>query len=152
MSGGLMALCSVVKHGKREDLVRYAGPLLERVLRSACKEHTNVAIRRYYLKLVQRLGLIFLKTRVAAWRYQRGSRSITFNLSMQPLQPGEYMYRLIICFLAKCIIKKIVPFSPLRLNSNWYFIFFQITYNRFTLLLLLYYSLASIASIGTCLP
>jgi hypothetical protein len=88
ISGGLMALCSVVKHGKREDLVRYAGPLLERVLGSACKEHTNVVIRRYYLKLVQRLGLIFLKTRVAAWRYQRGSRSITFNLSMQPLQPG----------------------------------------------------------------
>jgi hypothetical protein len=104
-----MALCSVVKHGKREDLVRYAGPLLERVLRSACKEHTNVAIRRYYLKLVQRLGLIFLKTRVAAWRYQRGSRSITFNLSMQPLQPGAiYTCRLIIFFSQMCPLDAIM--------------------------------------------
>jgi hypothetical protein len=84
-----MALCSVVKHGKREDLLPYAGPLLERVLKSASKEHTNTTIRKYYLKLVQRLGLIFLKTRVAAWRYQRGSRSITINLQLEPLQPGE---------------------------------------------------------------
>ena len=88
VTGGLIALCSVLKHGKREDLLQHAGPLLERILKSACKEHTNTAIRKFYLKLVQRLGLIFLKTRVAAWRYQRGSRSITINLSLEPLRLG----------------------------------------------------------------
>ena len=91
MTGGLMALCSVIKHGKREDLLPYAGPLLERMLKSSCREHTNTAIRKYFLKLVQRLGLIFLKSRVAAWRYQRGSRSITINLKLEPLQSGAYL-------------------------------------------------------------
>jgi hypothetical protein len=55
---------------------------------------------------------------VAAWRYQRGSRSITFNLSMQPLQPGAiYTCRLIIFFSQNVLIKKIVPFSSLRFNG-----------------------------------
>jgi hypothetical protein len=89
VTGGLIALCSVVKHGKREDLLEYAGPLLARMLQSGCREHTNTTIRRYYLKLVQRLGLIFLKSRVAAWRYQRGSRSIAVNLRLEPIQPGQ---------------------------------------------------------------
>ena len=30
--------------------------------------------------MVQRLGLTFLKAKVAAWRYQRGSRSLALNL------------------------------------------------------------------------
>ena len=32
------------------------------------------------MKLTQRLGLTFLKTRVASWRYQRGSRSLAENM------------------------------------------------------------------------
>ena len=37
------------------------------------------------MKLVQRLGLIFLKAKVASWRYQRGSRSLAINLTLGPV-------------------------------------------------------------------
>ena len=38
-------------------------------------------LRKLSTKLTQRLGLTFLKARVAAWRYQRGSRSLAENLA-----------------------------------------------------------------------
>ena len=37
-------------------------------------------LRKLAIKLTQRLGLTFLKTRVASWRYQRGNRSLAENL------------------------------------------------------------------------
>ena len=33
--------------------------------------------------MVQRLGLVFLKSKVASWRYKRGSRSLTLNLNLE---------------------------------------------------------------------
>jgi len=83
ITGGLMALASVVKHSKREDMLPHASVILERILKCNLKENPNTLIRKLALKLVQRLGLIFLKSRIAAWRYQRGSRSLTINLSLE---------------------------------------------------------------------
>lgn len=34
-------------------------------------------IRKSKVKLAQRIGCIFLKPKVAAWRYQRGSRTLS---------------------------------------------------------------------------
>ena len=80
VTGALLALCAVVKHGKREDLLEHAPHLLAKVLAGDFKEHSNTNIRKLSLKLVQRLGLIFLKAKVASWRYQRGSRSLAATL------------------------------------------------------------------------
>ena len=44
------------------------------------KDNRSALLRKLSLKLIQRLGLNFLKTKVAPWRYQRGSRSLTMNL------------------------------------------------------------------------
>jgi hypothetical protein len=38
-------------------------------------------VRKLTMKLVQRLGLSFLKARLASWRYQRGNRSLADNLA-----------------------------------------------------------------------
>ena len=67
----------------REDMLPHASVILERILKCNLKENPNTLIRKLALKLVQRLGLIFLKSRIAAWRYQRGSRSLTINLSLE---------------------------------------------------------------------
>jgi len=83
ISGGLAALAAVVKHSKREDLLKFAPNILGRLIKSSLRDHCNTFIRKLYLKLVQRLGLIFLKSKVAAWRYKRGSRSLTINLNAE---------------------------------------------------------------------
>jgi tubulin-specific chaperone D len=38
-------------------------------------------LKQARVKLAQRIGCIFLKPRVAKWRYQRGARSLAANLS-----------------------------------------------------------------------
>ncbi|KAG8128955.1 hypothetical protein E2320_015740, partial [Naja naja] len=47
-----------------------------------CKlfESNQTILRKLGVKLVQRLGLTFLKPKVAKWRYQRGFRSLAANL------------------------------------------------------------------------
>jgi len=80
ITGALTALCAVMKHGKREDLMGDAPNILTSLLGANFKESSNTNIRKLNLKLVQRLGMIFLKSRVAAWRYQRGCRSLAATL------------------------------------------------------------------------
>jgi hypothetical protein len=38
-------------------------------------------IKKARVNLAQRIGCIFLKPKVAKWRYQRGSRSLASNLT-----------------------------------------------------------------------
>uniref|UniRef100_G3QHW9 Tubulin-specific chaperone D n=1 Tax=Gorilla gorilla gorilla TaxID=9595 RepID=G3QHW9_GORGO len=45
-------------------------------------ESNQTLLRKLGVKLVQRLGLTFLKPKVAAWRYQRGCRSLAANLQL----------------------------------------------------------------------
>lgn len=73
----------------REDLLPFAPTVLDRILGGSFKEHTNTLIRKLALKLTQRLGLVFLKSKVAAWRYQRGSRSLTINLNQEAAEQGQ---------------------------------------------------------------
>jgi hypothetical protein len=78
--GGLKALAAIFKHGKREDLLSHAPGLLSSVLAAKLRDHPNVLLRKLSLKVAQRLGLTFIKVRVASWRYQRGNRSLALNL------------------------------------------------------------------------
>ncbi|XP_029456142.1 tubulin-specific chaperone D isoform X2 [Rhinatrema bivittatum] len=82
MGGLLQSLAQIFKHGKREDCLPYA-PTVFMCLES-CKlsESNQTLLRKLGVKLVQRLGLTFLKTKVAHWRYQRGSRSLAANLQV----------------------------------------------------------------------
>ncbi|XP_043244301.1 tubulin-specific chaperone D-like [Amphibalanus amphitrite] len=78
--GALGCLAAVFKHGKRADLLPLAPGVLRRLLASGRLEHANTQIRKLALKSVQRVGLTFLPTRVAAWRYERGQRSLAAGL------------------------------------------------------------------------
>ena len=81
LTGSLMATCSITKHAKREDLLKYAPTIMQKLQESKVKDHVNTIIRKLGLKLVQRLGMIFLKAKIASWRYQRGNRSLALNLN-----------------------------------------------------------------------
>lgn len=79
--GQLAAVSSILKHGKREDLLPHATRLLQWLL--ACenfKAENDFLKNKYFIKIMQRLGLILLRPRLAQWRYQRGSRSLAAKL------------------------------------------------------------------------
>ncbi|KAG6450914.1 hypothetical protein O3G_MSEX006834 [Manduca sexta] len=78
--GVLAAVAAVLKHGKRDDLYPFAPKLLEWVTKQNYKQHKAMLVRKYGVKIVQRIGLTFLRPRVAAWRYTRGSRSLAVTL------------------------------------------------------------------------
>lgn len=70
--GQLAAIASILKHGKREDLLPYADKLLKWILACQYKDGDDFLKYKYYIKIVQRLGLVQLKPRIASWRYKRG--------------------------------------------------------------------------------
>lgn len=76
--GVLTALDSIFKTATRDELL----PFCERVLGLAQHVYVHPSTKRrlYGVKLAQRSALAFLKPRVAAWRYQRGQRSLALNL------------------------------------------------------------------------
>ena len=79
--GALKAVAAIYKQGKRDDLLQYSPNLLRHLSEQKFNpENPNLLIRKLALKVVQRLGLVFLKSKVASWRYQRGSRSLALNL------------------------------------------------------------------------
>ncbi|XP_036125871.1 tubulin-specific chaperone D isoform X1 [Molossus molossus] len=80
MDGMLQALAQIFKHGKREDCLPYAATVLKCLDSCRIPDSNHTLLRKLRVKLVQRLGLTFLKPRVAKWRYQRGCRSLAANL------------------------------------------------------------------------
>lgn len=56
--------------------------MLQKILECGYKKSNNSLLRKYLVKVIQRIGLIFLKPKVAKWRYQRGNRSLADNLEL----------------------------------------------------------------------
>ncbi|NWV20149.1 TBCD protein, partial [Origma solitaria] len=83
VNGMLQALAQLFKHGKREDCLPYAATVLECLDNCRLSESNQMVLRKLGMKLVQRLGLTFVKPKVAKWRYQRGCRSLAANLQAQ---------------------------------------------------------------------
>uniref|UniRef100_A0A8C0ECG1 Tubulin-specific chaperone D n=1 Tax=Bubo bubo TaxID=30461 RepID=A0A8C0ECG1_BUBBB len=83
MNGMLQALAQLFKHGKREDCLPYAATVLECLDNCKLSQSNQMVLRKLGMKLVQRLGLTFVKPKVAKWRYQRGCRSLAANLQAQ---------------------------------------------------------------------
>ncbi|XP_043924058.1 tubulin-specific chaperone D [Protopterus annectens] len=80
IDGMLQSLAQLFKHGKRDDLLQYAPTVLQCLDNCKLIESSQTRLRKLGVKLVQRLGLTFMKPKVAHWRYQRGSRSLAANL------------------------------------------------------------------------
>uniref|UniRef100_A0A3B5LYB4 Tubulin-specific chaperone D n=1 Tax=Xiphophorus couchianus TaxID=32473 RepID=A0A3B5LYB4_9TELE len=82
LDGVLQSLATLFKHGKRDDFLQYAPIVLCNLEEKRLSESSEAMLRKIHIKLIQRLGLTFLKPRLAAWRYERGSRSLAANLSV----------------------------------------------------------------------
>ena len=54
--GSLAAIAAILKHGKREDLLPHAPSLLKWILASKYRENPNTLVRKYGIKVIQRIG------------------------------------------------------------------------------------------------
>ncbi|XP_076058243.1 tubulin folding cofactor D [Oratosquilla oratoria] len=78
--GVMRALGLLFKHGRREELMEFSKDVLERILACKVLSTAETPIRKLAVKLITRIGLTFLKPRVASWRYQRGKRTLAINM------------------------------------------------------------------------
>ncbi|KAF9581923.1 hypothetical protein BGW38_000889, partial [Lunasporangiospora selenospora] len=89
--GILGTFCLIFKIGQRETLL----PLVDQMdevmgfVESKDQFMSNSTVKKLLTKLSQRVGLCLLKPRVAAWRYQRGNRSLLSNLQLS--EPQEHI-------------------------------------------------------------
>lgn len=89
--GALFAISAILKHGKREDLLQYAPKILKWILEQDFKDSTDFLKNKYFIKIIQRLGLVFMPPKIAQWRYNRGSRSLQTNLTTtNNMQTNEF--------------------------------------------------------------
>lgn len=88
--GTLLAIASILKHGKREDLLPYAPKILKWILEQDFKNSSDFLKNKFYIKIIQRLGLIFMQPKIAHWRYNRGSRSLQTNLTDNSAKTVEF--------------------------------------------------------------
>uniref|UniRef100_A0A3Q4I0S4 Tubulin-specific chaperone D n=1 Tax=Neolamprologus brichardi TaxID=32507 RepID=A0A3Q4I0S4_NEOBR len=79
LDGALQSLVNIRTHTQACML---SPAVLQCLEKKHLSESSEAMLRKLGVKLTQRLGLTFLKPRLAAWRYQRGSRSLAANLSM----------------------------------------------------------------------
>lgn len=80
IKGCLSAMALIFKQGKRADLLQICSPVLDFVQSSNILDVKNLVLRKLVVKLTQRIGMTLLKPRLAAWRYQRGNRSLDLAL------------------------------------------------------------------------
>lgn len=80
--GVLRALAAIYKSGARGALAEHAERCWRDAKDSFDSEHakTSMLVRQLSVKLATRVGLVFMKPRVASWRYDRGSRCLQDNL------------------------------------------------------------------------
>lgn len=73
--GILKCIANIYKHGKREDLLKYTLPTLKHLIELDLLTTSSLSvIRKFHIKIIQRIGVTFFKAKIAKWRYQRGSR------------------------------------------------------------------------------
>jgi hypothetical protein len=78
--GVLQTMAQIFKKGDRNRLLAPASEFLPRCIMISAQQN-QVLTRKLTTKLIQRVGMTFLPPRVAAWRYQRGKRSLMENLT-----------------------------------------------------------------------
>ncbi|KAK3890720.1 hypothetical protein Pcinc_005355 [Petrolisthes cinctipes] len=78
--GVLRSLGLIFKLGRRDELAGHADTVFGRLVASGVTSAPETPIRKLAVKLLQRVGLIFLRPKVAAWRYQRGNRKLAINV------------------------------------------------------------------------
>jgi hypothetical protein len=80
--GTLKCIACIYKYVKREELLKYTSETLKTMLEHDVLANNPLAtIRKFNVKIIQRVGITFFRVKIAKWRYQRGSRSLISNIN-----------------------------------------------------------------------
>ncbi|KAK6060589.1 HEAT repeat protein [Cooperia oncophora] len=92
-------LCAILKHVDRKYLLPHVSSVREAVVVHfpLKKSEKDSLTRKMFIKMVQRLALVVLKPRLAAWRYKRGRRRLEENLK-SPTANGNSIVSNQACF------------------------------------------------------
>uniref|UniRef100_A0A0N5B161 Tubulin-specific chaperone D n=1 Tax=Syphacia muris TaxID=451379 RepID=A0A0N5B161_9BILA len=77
--GNLYLLVAIFKQGQRKDLLPLTPLVLQSLDFMLYMNNVDFIVKKLVTKLVQRVGMVFLKPKVALWRYNRGNRILTFD-------------------------------------------------------------------------
>ncbi|XP_014222529.1 tubulin-specific chaperone D [Trichogramma pretiosum] len=72
----LAIIASVIKHSCREDLVPYTQMILDKISECKLNESSADLVRKFSMKIIQRIGITLLKSNFKPWRYKKASRTI----------------------------------------------------------------------------
>jgi hypothetical protein len=88
--GALKCLSSIYKYGKREELLKYTLATLKTIIEQDLLGTSQLAIiRKFHVKIVQRVGITFFKLKIAKWRYERGSRVLMEKINLKKDAAGS---------------------------------------------------------------
>ena len=89
--GILQTLDTILKvsTSNRETLLRLITPLGDTMRRIAVAKSNNLLMRKYLIKWWTRTATLYMPPRIAAWRYQRGRRSLKENLIQGTSQSSD---------------------------------------------------------------
>ncbi|XP_043272300.1 tubulin-specific chaperone D [Venturia canescens] len=87
--GPLAVLASILKHCAREDLKPYSQMIFDKISKLNLRENPAVLVRKFEMKVVQRIGFVMLRLKLASWRYQKSSRPITLAPTVTSNTPYE---------------------------------------------------------------
>ncbi len=68
-------LSAVLKRGKRQELLDKVPSIYKTLMnmKTMSSSSSSSVHRKLFIKLVQRIGLVYLKPKIASWRYKRGT-------------------------------------------------------------------------------
>ena len=76
----LLALSYIFKLGTREDVNKFGSKLFQKFANGEMLKENDFKLK-LIVKLIQRIALSYLKTKIASWRYQRGHRFLSTDLA-----------------------------------------------------------------------
>ncbi|VDM12368.1 unnamed protein product [Wuchereria bancrofti] len=77
--GSLRLLAAILKKGEREDLLLITDQVLKALHRLSNLEDSDFTVKKLTVKIVQRLGMVFLRPKIAKWRYDNGNRNLNLE-------------------------------------------------------------------------
>lgn len=87
----LAVIASIIKHSCREDLAPYTQLILDKISESKLYESPADLVRKFSIKIFQRIGMTLLKVNVTPWGYKKAAKTImltsnvTESSSIEPI-------------------------------------------------------------------